>query len=262
MTHKPTSDMDLNKELGVKGFCFRHFKDNAAVARMVREIGLDRIDLSRAQCEFTDPEQHGPAIAAFEAAGVEIVGIGVVTVTGDEARDRPLFDFCRKAGCSTIAVGFAPAGHADTLKTLARLGDEYGVRCAIHNHGGKHWLGSSEILRYVLSLAGEGAPIGVCIDTAWAIQAGEDPVRWLEVFGDRVFGVHYKDFLFDEHGKHRDVIVGEGALDLPAFVRGLRHIGFEGPAVIEYEADPEDPVPALERCVRSMRGVLSSAAAA
>lgn len=43
--------------------------------------------------------------------------------------------------------------------------------------------------------------------------------------------------------------------DLSALVRELEDGGFDGMAVLEYEADPSDPVPALKRCVERMRGL-------
>jgi sugar phosphate isomerase/epimerase len=148
-----------------------------------------------------------------------------------------------------------PATFARTLQQAQRWADEFDMRVAIHNHGGKDWLGNSAMLRHVLDTS--GPRVGVCIDTAWCIQAGEDPIKWAgETFAGRVFAVHYKDFLFDPRGKHRDVIIGEGSLDLPAFVTVLRRTGFDGPAVIEYEGDVENPVPALVECVKRIRPVL------
>jgi len=82
-----------------------------------------------------------------------------------------------------------------------------------------------------------------------------DPVAWVDEFAGRVYGVHYKDFTFEPNGQWQDVVVGEGTLDLPAFVAALERTNFDGYAVIEYEGDPEDPVPSLQRCVESMRGV-------
>ena len=35
--------MELN--LGVQSYCFRNFKDNKKVAEMVKELGLDKIEL-------------------------------------------------------------------------------------------------------------------------------------------------------------------------------------------------------------------------
>ena len=52
--------------------------------------------------------------------------------------------------------------------------------------------------------------------------------------------MHYKDFLFDRRGQWSDQVVGTGNLDLPKVVAALEETGFDGPAVIEYEADPEN----------------------
>ena len=49
------------------------------------------------------------------------------------------------------------------------------------------------------------------------------------------------------------MIVGEGNLDLPAFTAALKETGFDGMEVIEYEANAENPIPALTRCVEGIR---------
>jgi sugar phosphate isomerase/epimerase len=83
-----------------------------------------------------------------------------------------------------------------------------------------------------------------------------DPSKWArETFKGRVYGVHYKDFTFDRRGKWTDVVVGTGNLNLPEFVQALDASNFDGMAVIEYEADAANPVPALTECVNKMRAV-------
>ena len=79
------------------------------------------------------------------------------------------------------------------------------------------------------------------------------PIEWVKNFGKSVYSVHYKDFLFDKDGMWHDTVVGEGTLDLKGFVNALDEVGFDGMAVIEYEADVENPVPALKKCVETMR---------
>jgi len=51
----------------------------------------------------------------------------------------------------------------------------------------------------------------------------------------------------------QDVVVGTGNLDVKAFIDALDADHFDGAAVIEYEADPENPVPALTECVNAIR---------
>ena len=60
-------------------------------------------------------------------------------------------------------------------------------------------------------------------------------------FSGRIYGVHYKDFVFARDGMWEDVVVGTGNLDVAAFVTALNEDGFDGFAVIEYEANAADP---------------------
>jgi len=112
------------------------------------------------------------------------------------------------------------------------------------------------MLKHMMNLASDR--IGICIDTAWCLQSSENPVKWLEIFNKRIYAVHYKDYVFDRSGHFTDAIVGRGTLDLPAFLRGLIDLDINGPVVVEYEGDPDDPVPALTECVREIQRVDSN----
>lgn len=243
------------RDLGVKSFSFRHLADNAAVAEAIRHCGADAVDLSACHVNYDDPAQQEQALAAYRAAGVRVGGIGVVTLRPDETWNRRFFAFARRAGCGVVSFAFAPEGHEETLRCAEKLCEEFDVRGAIHNHGGGHWLGNAQILDYVFRRTGDR--IGLCLDTAWCLHAGESPVAWLDgqddrkKFGARLFALHLKDFVFDEKGRHRDTIVGQGALDLPAFLKTFRTLPFTGPAVVEYEGP--DAVEATKRCMESIR---------
>lgn len=241
------------RDFGVQSYCFRHFEDNAVVARKVRDIGCDAIELCGVHVAFDEPERHAEAIAPYRDAGVRILSIGVLTFTGDEERERRWCAFARAAGARFVSAHFDVDSFQEAIPVAERLCEEHDLRLAIHCHGGYRFGGSADVLQHLLDRS--GPRIGLCIDTAWCLQAAGDPVEWARRFAGRIHGVHYKDFVFDRAGRWRDVVVGEGNLDLPGFVAALEEGGFDGYAVLEYEADPEDPVPALRRCVERMRGV-------
>jgi sugar phosphate isomerase/epimerase len=241
-------------DFGVQSYCFRHFKDNAQVASLVREIGLDKIELCAVHADFNDPDSIPGVLDTYRQAGVSIISIGVQTFTGDPAEEA-YFQSARHAGAGHISCHFQPDSFLKAIPMVRQWSRQYGIQVGIHCHGGYNFNGNVETLKYLLSL---GTPeIGLCLDTAWALQIGPghgDPIRWVrEHFTGQVTGIHYKDFLFAEDGMWRDVIVGEGNLDLPELIKALGETGFAGMAVIEYEADVENPVPALKRCVESMR---------
>ncbi|MDA3961872.1 MAG: sugar phosphate isomerase/epimerase [Planctomycetota bacterium] len=242
------------REFGVQSFCFRNFKDNDDVAAKVKEIGLSSIEVCAVHADFNDPAAHDGVIASYKNAGVDIVSIGVQTFTGNEAVERNWFEFAKKAGAKYISAHFNVDTFDKAVPAAVKLCDEYDIKIGIHCHGGYRFGGSPDVIDHLLKIG--GPRIGVNIDTAWCMQIGPrqgQPVEWVKRFGERVYGVHYKDFVFDKSAKWEDVIVGTGNLDLPAFIAALEEIGFDGYPVIEYEANPENPVPALKECVSSMR---------
>lgn len=239
---------------GVQSWCFRNFKDNATVAKMVREIGVESIELCGVHADFQNPAAFKDIVKTYEDAGVKIVSLGVQTFTGDAANEKPWFECAVAAGAKHISAHFKVDSFTKAVPLTAKMGADFGVKVGIHCHGGYMFGGSVDVIKHLISL-GDGQ-VGLCIDTAWCLQAAGDPVKWItEHFAGQVFGVHYKDFTFGPNGRWKDVVVGTGNLDLPAFVAALEADNFAGMAVIEYEADVENPSPALTRCVESMRTV-------
>jgi sugar phosphate isomerase/epimerase len=244
-------------DFGVQSYCFRNFKDNSDVASMVKQIGVNKIEVCGIHSNaFNDVAVWKDEVAIYQNAGVEIVSIGVQTFGEDMEAARRWFECAQAAGTKYISAHFQVGNFQTTVPKVAALCDEFGIRIGIHCHGGYMFGGSPDELRCMLDLGGEN--IGVCIDTAWCMQIGPQrgkPVEWVKnLFKGRVYGVHYKDFTFGKDAKWEDVVVGTGNLDLPAFVAALNEENFDGYAVIEYEADPENPVPALTNCVNSVRG--------
>ena len=245
--------MDIGQEMGVQSYCFRHFKDNATTAAMVKECGLARIEICGVQVDFQDTASFDSAIGTYRDAGVEIVSIGVNGLAGDEAVERNYFEFLQAAGAKFMSVDFKPDAVPGSFALAEELAEEYDVRLAIHNHGGRHWLGSAQALEWVFT---QTSPrVGLCLDTAWALHSHEDPIEMIERFGQRLYGVHVKDFTFDSKGQHTDVVVGTGNLDLSRMARAMDAVGFDGYVVLEYEADVENPVPALRGCVEAVRAI-------
>jgi sugar phosphate isomerase/epimerase len=245
----------ITPDFAVQSYCFRNIKDNTAVAKAVREIGLNKIELCGVHCDFNKPETFASVIDIYRKAGVQIVSIGVEGMNGDEAAMTRRFDFVKAAGAKHISVNFSPNTFDAVHPVAQKLAEKYDVRCGIHNHGGYHWLGNSEMLRYVFPQVGDR--IGLCMDTAWALAARQDPIKMVEEFGKRLWAVHLKDFVFHgPTGNHEDVIVGTGNLKLKEFIAALNAADFRGQAIMEYEGDPENPIPTLGKCVTAIRAAL------
>ncbi|PCJ59680.1 MAG: hypothetical protein COA79_09760 [Planctomycetota bacterium] len=247
-------------DFGVQSYCFREFKDNIDVAKKVKEIGVSSIEICAVHADFNDIESWKKIVKIYEDAGVSIVSIGVQTFKGDD-RERDWFECAKIAGAKHISAHFTIDTFQTAVPITAKLAEEYDMKIGIHCHGGYSFGGAPVVLKHLIELGGDR--IGVNIDTAWCMQIGPgqgDPVKWVrETFKGKIFGVHYKDFDFKSNGAWEDVIVGTGNLDLPEFVSALEETGFDGMAVIEYEADADNPVPALTECVSKMRALTVSA---
>lgn len=237
-------------DLSIQSYCFRNTKENAKVAEMVNELGLSGIELCAVHVDFADESKFDEVIGAYKNAGVNIVSIGVEEFADNEESERKLCEFARLAGARLISATFAIDKVPDAYRTAERLAEEYDLRLAIHNHGGQHWLGCTDVLDHVFKNTNER--IGLCLDTAWALHSHADPVKMADRFKERLYSVHAKDFVFDRAGTHKDVVVGTGNLDLPALVEVMRGV----PMIIEYEGDPDNPLPALKECVAAIRGIL------
>ncbi len=91
--------------------------------------------------------------------------------------------------------------------------------------------------------------IGCCIDTGHFLRSREDPVRAVEVFGRRTYGVHLKDV----NDATTFSVLGKGDLLTADFLKALAKINYDNCLALEYEEHPEDPEPEIRKCLKAAR---------
>lgn len=248
--------MSLLDNLAVQSYCFREFKDNADVAAKVKEIGLDKIEVCAVHADFDDIKSWQDDIKTYNDAGISIVSIGVQTFVGNPNQES-YFECAAAAGAKHISAHFQVGTFNQAINQVKSWSDKYGIKVGIHCHGGYMFGGQPDVLELLIGL---GTPqIGLCMDTAWAMQIGPgkgNPVDWAKTYAGKLYGIHFKDFVFERNGQWEDTVVGDGNLDLKGLVAELEAQKFDGISVLEYEADPQDPVPALKACVERMRSIV------
>jgi sugar phosphate isomerase/epimerase len=244
----------MNQPIAIQSWCFRHFKTLPEFFPQLKACGVSATEICAVHARFDEPASAGSVLAQFNQAGVKIVAMGVEYLSGDYDNDKPRFEWAKAAGVKNMSISFKPESMFDGLKNIEKLADEFDLQLGIHNHGGYDWLGNPTILQYVLGKTSKR--IGLHLDTAWAIDAKQNPVEMAEKFIDRLVGVHIKDFVYDRARNPADVIIGTGSLDLPKFMALLKSANFTGPLVIEYEGDEKNPVPALSQCVDKLKSLL------
>ena len=240
----------------MQSYCFRNFKEHAQLKQFIHTLGLSSIELWPGGHMPVDTPKAELELAAksFRDDGIAIDACGVVGFQNDEAAARNIFEYAKTLG--VIAISAAPTH--DALPLMVKLTEEYGIPIAIHNHGpGDKLYGTVELVR--THLADLPPSVGLCVDTGHFQRAGEDPLAVIDEFAERVNGVHLKDMVktgeTNDEGQPvwEDAIIGKGNLDLPALVRKLKEIGFDGYCSLEYESDPDNPIPAMQECLESLR---------
>ncbi|HKD36063.1 MAG TPA: TIM barrel protein, partial [Pirellulales bacterium] len=136
----------------------------------------------------------------------------------------------------------------DSFDSLEKLVAEYNVRIAIHNHGpGARYDKIADVLK---AIKGRDPRIGACADLGHYIRSAEDPVKAIRLFGDRLYGVHLKDFA-EPKKDAKGVILGRGQLDVIAVYKALKQVNFpaDGALSLEYEENEKNPIADVKACV-------------
>lgn len=205
----------------------------------------------------TTPPQVKEKLAA---AGVTMASYGVVKFTKSETVNRAMFEIAKTYGLKNLSCNPDPS--KECFDSLEKLTEEYGVTVAIHPHGpeDKNW-STAALLRK--GYEGRSTRIGLCADTGHLIRSGEDPLKVMEEFKDRVHALHLKDFkkLGEKDGKTQweDVPAGTAALDVDGVVKFLVQQKFQGHVFIEYEG--KQPVESIQQSLARVREAAKKAAA-
>lgn len=87
--------------------------------------------------------------------------------------------------------------------------------------------------------------VGINLDPANLILYGKaNPVDALDIIGKYVMGVHAKDGLYPTSGLNlgKEVPLGAGKVNFPAFITALKKLGYSGPLTIEREISGEQQI--------------------
>ena len=184
----------------------------------------------------------------LEAAGVHLNGWGVTSLGKDEAADRKVFEFARAMGLGYLTVDPDPS----SFDLLDKLVEEYGIPIGIHNHGPGHKYALIDTI--AKAIKDHSPKIGCCIDTGHFLRSKEDPVRAVEVFGKRVYGVHLKDV------KNADTftVLGQGDLRTVDLLKALAANKYDYCLAIEYEEKEDSPVEDIRLCLAEARKAIAA----
>ena len=159
---------------------------------------------------------------------------------------------------------------AANLTTVARRAAARGVRTCYHNHVGSHVESPAECARLVELLPGTGATL--CFDTGHYAYGGGDPTKFVREQSALIGHLHLKDVdpgilarareqAWGFTDALRQIVFcpfGSGMVDIPAIVRALQDVAFNGWVVVEQdtcEGDPTERAAAHRAYLRSCCGI-------
>jgi sugar phosphate isomerase/epimerase len=236
--------------LGVQSYTFRNF-DLEPCLKRIKDLGLNSAEFYQKHAPANaTPEQIAAFLKLCKEYGVTPRCWGVQGFTKNHDANKKIFEFAKALGLAAISADPDP----DSFDSLDKLCDEFKIAIAIHPHGPAggnklhRWYGSEVILP---AIKDHNELIGTCLDTGHLIRADQlgkklDPAAEVRAMGKRNYGIHLKDH---DNVKKTDVVIGKGALDVPALIKALREVGFKYMISIEYEANPNEPTEDVRACV-------------
>jgi sugar phosphate isomerase/epimerase len=249
---RPKMESDLGLKLGVTSYTWRKYPLDQAI-ELTKDLGLKYISLKDVHLSMkSTAEERKAAHTKVTAAGLTLMGGGVIYMNNNEAEIRNAFDYARDAGMPTIVCSPEPTA-LDIVEKFAR---EYKIRIAIHNHGPTDKKYPSPL--DVMNLVKDRDPLmGYCIDVGHTVRIKQDPVPIIKKCADRLYEFHMKDVtIAAPNGK--PIEVGRGVIDIVAVMKTLLEIKFQYQIALEYEANADNPIPGATGSIAYLRGILAT----
>jgi sugar phosphate isomerase/epimerase len=238
--------------LGVASYSFRKFPRARAI-EMTKQLGTPYLNVKDFHLALTStPEEIAAARKEFADSGIILVGCGNISFEKDEDADiRRKFEYAKAAGFPLIVCAPTPV----TLPKLEKYVREFDIKIAVHNHGpeDKNFPTPQSVLRIVKDM---DPRCGLCIDVGHTSRTGVDVAGSVAEAGARLLDMHMKD-LADPRGKESQVAVGDGRLPVAGVFEQLLKMNYVGSVNLEYEVQPDNPMPGMEKSFAFMRATLA-----
>jgi inosose dehydratase len=236
--------------MGIQSYSLRSMSLDNALAALQNELKLKEIELYPRHIAGMSTAQ---VVEKLKAHDVKCVSYGVIPFGKDHDANRKHFETGKALGCKNLSCD--PENDPACFDSVGKLCDEYNMTVAIHPHGpGHRWVKIDQIYAAIKDV---NPKIGMNDETGWLIAADEDPVRCLDVFKERTYGMHLKDFKKGPDGKLQDVPAGQGVLDVDALVKKLLEHKFDGALAVEYEG--ENPIVSIQQSLTRMKEAVKKA---
>lgn len=237
--------------IGVQSFTYREFSAVEAVEHAA-SVGLGAVEMWPKHINFeSDPAEIDAFRQALQDNDIWMCGYGVCGLPGMGDEMKPKFEFAASMGADYLSVNMERDDH-ELAEEAIKIAKKYDLNLGIHNHGpGATFETAEQVLEFC---QGKDPLLGACVDTGHYMRSNQMPQHVITTLGNRINSMHLKDFVSEEE----EVIPGTGNLDFAQALQLLQsEAGYDGAYVIEYEADPSDPDPAMKQTVSVLRDAIA-----
>jgi sugar phosphate isomerase/epimerase len=218
--------------IGVGTFSYHTLSMDDMIVQLTRRE-IKEIEMSRGEFMLMRPptkEMCQMARDKFDRAGIRCVSYYTATIKTDEDLNLAV-QFAKIFGARNVS------GDA-TGPILSRIDQRFtaeGLTFGIHNHWFKQKFAYESVDDVLRGLAGLSKTMGATLDVGQMAACGQDPVDAVKRLAPCLKVVHLKDVA--GAGAEHSVLFGHGVVNIPAVMKELRAIGFQGLVAIEYEKD-------------------------
>jgi sugar phosphate isomerase/epimerase len=239
-------------KLGVASYSFRKMPLEDAI-KALKRLSLQYISIKDFHLPLTSSTaERQAAMQKLKDAGITALSCGNITMQHDEKSIRQAFQYAKDCNIPTIVCSPDPA----SMSILDKMVKEYDIKLAIHNHGpeDKRFPSPYDVMKAV---QGFDKRIGLCIDVGHTARARVNPAEAILKCKERLYDLHFKD-IDSTKPDGATIEAGRGVLDLPAIVRSLKKVRFDGLVSIEFEGWENDPLPAVAETAGYARALLTT----
>lgn len=248
---QPAPETGEKFKIGMAGYTFAKFGLDTTLETMQRaDVHYLCIKDFHLPLNSTD-EQIKAFHEKLKSKGVTGYAVGPIYMRSTEEIDRA-FAYAKRVGVKLI-VGVP---NYELLPYVDKKVKEYDFKYAIHLHGPdiKTYPDAEDVWNHVKDL---DPRIGMCLDIGHDTRNGKDPVADLKKYRTRVFDIHIKDVTGTTKLGY-SLEVGRGIIDIPAFVKMLRKVGYTGMCSLEHEKDMKNPFMGIAESIGYFRGVIEA----
>ncbi len=139
---------------------------------------------------------------------------------------------------------------SEDLNRIGKILKAHGVQLAYHNHDFEFKpLKDGSVPYDVLLEHTDPGIVAMQLDLFWIVQAGKDPIAYIEANSGRIFSVHIKDM--DENGEMTEV--GSGKIDFVKILAVAKKHGLKY-YIVEHDK-PKDALRSVEKSIQYLQKV-------